>query len=227
MSACDRTSACHSRTEAMPSPTAAAPTPRFGIVTLRKMPAFARSAISRSTRVEDVFNASICAIVTHGGIRLRKLRTSAIRVEFMPAFSGMSLNMLLRMYSIYCSISPKLRSSASEAISPVSSSCSSSSYEIVFSEGNERFLRLVEDGDVVVRFSPKAATALVRLGLAMRDERAGVVWKDILQSSRLLLRLRFEERVDNGNNQSGGKSLSVCSRRGEVVVMAAQGKSVS
>jgi hypothetical protein len=227
MSACDRTSACHSRTEAMPSPTAAAPTPRFGIVTLRKMPAFARSAISRSIRVEDVFNASICAIVTHGGIRLRKLSTSATLVEFMPAFSGMSLNMLLRIYSMYCGTSRKLRSSASEAITPVSSSCSSSSYVIVFSDGNDRFLGLAEDGDEVVRFSPKAATALVLLGFVMRDERAGVAWKDILQSSRLLLRLRFDKRIDNGNNQSGEKSLPVCSRRREVVVMAAQGKSVS
>jgi hypothetical protein len=187
MSACDSTSACHSLTEAMPSPTAAAPTPRFGIATLRKIPAFASSAISRSTRVEDVLSASICAIVTHGGIRLRKFNTSAIRVEFMPAFSGMSENILLRMCSIYWGTSRKLRSSASEAITPVSSSCSSSSYDIVFSDGNDRFLRLAEDGDEVVRFNPNAATALVLLGLVMRDERAGVAWKDILQAFRLFV----------------------------------------
>jgi hypothetical protein len=43
----------------------------------------------------------MCAIVTKGGNRLRKFSTSAILVEFMPAFSGMSLNMRLCIYSMY------------------------------------------------------------------------------------------------------------------------------
>jgi hypothetical protein len=44
----------------------------------------------------------------------------------------------------------------------------------VFSEGNDRFLGLAEDGEEMVRFNPNAATALVLLGLVKRDERAGV-----------------------------------------------------
>lgn len=176
---CDCTSACHSRTEASPSPTAAAPTPRCGIVTRRKIPALASSAISRSMRVGDVLSESICAMVTKGGNLLRKFKTSAIRVEFMPAFSGISLNILFRMYSIYCGTSRKFRSSASEAITPVSSSCSSSSYRNEVSEGKDRLFELAVDGDEVFRFSPNAAAALVLRGVLMRDERAGVAWKDI------------------------------------------------
>jgi len=65
------------------------------------MPACASSAISRSIFVEDVLSASICAMVTKGGSLRRKFKTSAILVEFMPAFSGISLNILLRIYSMY------------------------------------------------------------------------------------------------------------------------------
>jgi hypothetical protein len=49
----------------------------------------------------------------------------------------------------------------------------------VISDGNEGFLRLADEGDEVFRFNPNAATALVLLGLVMREERAGVAWKDM------------------------------------------------
>ena len=180
-SPCCRTSACHSFTLASPSPTAAAPAPRCGIVTLRRMAACASSAISRSILVEEVLNASICAVVTNGGSLRRKFSTSAILEEFMPAFSGISLNILFRMYSMYCGTSRKLRSSASDAITPVSSSCSSSSYCTDFSDGSDLLRGLACDGEDVDRFSPSAVAALGLLDLVMREERAGVVWKDMMQ----------------------------------------------
>jgi hypothetical protein len=38
------------------------------------------------------------------------------------------------------------------------------------------------DGEDVDRFSPRVAAALVLLGLVMRDERAGVAWRDMLEN---------------------------------------------
>lgn len=179
MPSCDSTRARHSFTLAIPSPTAAAPTPRCGMVTLRKMPTLASSAISRSIIVDDVLRASICAIVTKGGILRLKLSTSAILAPLIPVFSGKSLNILLRMCSMYWGTSRKLRSVARDTITPVSSNSSSSSYEVDGSEGRVFFRGLVPEGDDVDRFSPKAAAALVLLVLVIREERAGVAWKDM------------------------------------------------
>lgn len=127
----------------------------------------------------------MCATVTNGGNLLRKFKTSAILVEFMPAFSGIPLNMLLRMYSIYWGTSRKFKSWARFAITtPVSSSCSSSSKAVVVSAGNDRLLELAAEGEEVVRFRPNAATALFLLGLVMRDECAAVAWKDMLKGGK-------------------------------------------
>lgn len=51
------------------------------------------------------------------------------------------------------------------------------------SAGNDRLFELAAEGDEVVRLRPNAATALFLLGLVMRDERAAVVWKDIINVS--------------------------------------------
>ena len=198
---------CHSWTEATPSPTAAGPTPRYGIVTLRKTPAFASSAISRSILVEELFSASTCAIVTKGGSRRRKFKTSAILVEFIPAFSGKSLNIRLRMYSMYWGTSRKLRSEAREATIPISSSCSSSSKDIEVSDGRDLLRGFAADGEDVVLLNPRAAAALCLCGVLIREERAGVAWSDIFpliflytcsEGRDVLVRFKV-----TGNSQSG------------------------
>jgi hypothetical protein len=194
---------CHSRTETIPSPTAAAPIPRFGIKTRRRMPACTSSAISRSTRVDDLLNASMCAIVTNGGSLRLKFSTSAMRVEFIPAFSGMLLNMLLRIYSMYWGTSRRLRSLANEAITPVSSSWSSSC-EVEAEDGKERRFGIAVDGDEFLRFSPNAATALLRLGFVIRDECAGVAWRDMALYFVLFLSFAQRGRV---SGLAGGKNV--------------------
>jgi hypothetical protein len=72
-----------------------------------------------------------------------------------------------------------LRSSASEAMMPASSNCSSSSYWSECSDGSDLFRGLADDGDDVDRVKPSEAAALVLLDFVKRDERAGVAWKDM------------------------------------------------
>ncbi|OSS54737.1 hypothetical protein B5807_01613 [Epicoccum nigrum] len=172
---CPLTSACHSFTLAIPSPTAAAPTPRNGIMTFLKIPFLASSAISLSTSVELVLSASTCAMVTNGGSCVLKSKTSAILVLFMPAFSGISLNMRFRMYSIYCGTSRKLRSEAKEATIPRSSISSSSPYTVDSSVGSDRLEGLALDGDDAERLRPRAEIPLRLLLVVIRDECASVV----------------------------------------------------
>jgi hypothetical protein len=93
----------------------------------------------------------------------------------MPAFSGISLNMRFRMYSIYCGTSRKLRSDAKEATIPRSSNSPSSSYEVDSSVGSDRLEGLALDGDDVERLRPRADIPLRLLVVVIRDERAGVV----------------------------------------------------
>lgn len=78
---------------------------------------------------------------------------------------------------MYCGTSRKFKSSASDAMTPVSSSCSSSSSR-VFSDGSDLFRGLASERDDVERFSDAAALALREL--ATRDDGAGFVWKDML-----------------------------------------------
>lgn len=100
----------------------------------------------------------------------------------MPGLWGISLKVLLRMYSMYWGTSRKLRSAAREAMAPVSSSCSSWSCDTERWDGSDSRFRgpADEDGEVMARLRPRAADALVRLDFVMRDERAGVAWNDIL-----------------------------------------------
>lgn len=181
-SGCASTRFCHSCTSTMPSP----PTPRCGIVTRRSTPACASSAISRSVLVGDAERASMWATVTMGGSALRKLRTSGMRLEDMPApLEGISSNILLLMYSMNWGTSRKLRSAAMATARPVSSSFSSSSLfdmvVVVVLVDWEDFLRgLADEGDETERLRPIAAAAPVLLGLVIREERAAVAWNDML-----------------------------------------------
>lgn len=103
-----------------------------------------------------------------------------MRVEFMPAaFSGMSLNILWRMYSIYCGTSRKLRSAVREAITPASSSFSSSSKAGALAVWLDFLRGLLDEGDEVARRRPMAAAALGLRVFLIRDERAAVAWNDM------------------------------------------------
>jgi len=62
--------------------------------------------------------------------------------------------------------------------------------------GSDRLFELAAEGDEVVRLRPSAATALLLLGLVMRDECAAVAWKDIVQVS-------LPKGRSNTNSQSG------------------------
>lgn len=82
-----------------PSPRGAWPLPRPGTEMRRRTPVEMSLATSRSVAVGDMLMAWRCARETIGARFLRKLRTSAMRVEFMPAErSGTSSNMVPWMY---------------------------------------------------------------------------------------------------------------------------------
>ena len=92
----------------------------------------------------------------------------------------------------------------------MSSSCSSSSCDILLPDGNDGLFGLAADGDEVVRFKPNAAIALFLLGLVMRDERAGVVWKDMLRGSLFQSSWQPYSKLQDARGCSQGmESLSV------------------
>jgi hypothetical protein len=73
-----------------------------------------------------------------------------------------------------------LRSEARDAITPISSSCSSSSKDIEVSDGRDLLRGLAADSEDVDRFSPRAAAALGLRDFVIREERAGVAWSDMV-----------------------------------------------
>lgn len=76
-------------------------------------------------------------------------------------------------------------------MTPVSSSCSSSGYEVVLDSWDDFRLGLADDGDDVERRSEEAADGL--LDFVTRDERAAVIWNDILSKHGFLfLFLHFQ-----------------------------------
>lgn len=82
-----------SSTRMTPSPIAKPPFPLPGMFIFLTVPEWIRVASWRSVAVVEVETACRCAIETIGGMFFRKLRTSAIRVLFIPAaLSGMSVH---------------------------------------------------------------------------------------------------------------------------------------
>ena len=127
-----------------------------------------------------------------------------MRVEFMPAFlSGISLNILFRMYSMYWGTSRKLRSVASDAITPVSSSWSPSSHGSGFVFCDDFLRGLADEAE---RRRPNAAATLGFLGLVMREERADVVWNDMLHQDAGVRscpeHVRGSEVISSGNGEA-------------------------
>ena len=67
-------------------------------------------------------------------------------------------------------------------MTPVSSKCSSSWCGAEASDGNDLLRGLAEEKDDVARLRPSAATPLGLRDFVMREERAGVAWKDMSAS---------------------------------------------
>lgn len=84
------------------SPKPAASLPRPGTMSRRIRPDCTSSTISRSTCVGALRRVCTCATEARGGSDLRKFKTSAMRVLFMPARCGSSSNILVRIEWIAC-----------------------------------------------------------------------------------------------------------------------------
>ena len=81
---------------------------------------------------------------------------------------------------MYCGTSRKLRSAAKEAMTPESSRGPSSWSGAGCAEDCDAFRRgLADDGDDTERRRPREEATLCFLDFVTREERAGVIWKDM------------------------------------------------